>query len=90
MIPEVRTIEIRYHESICDHHNTFVLYMDVYKTRMIEGMKALRYYISSITTGVMKPDDTMTAFIPYRNKYGVVEGKWSMERFANKKWRQCI
>ena len=42
MIPEVRTIEIRYHESICDHHNTFVLYMDVYKTRMIEGMKALR------------------------------------------------
>lgn len=90
MISEVRTIEVRYHESICDHHNTFGLYMDVYNTRMIEGMKALRYYISSMSTCAMKPDDTMTAFTPYRNKYGVVEGRWSMERFAKKKWRQCI
>lgn len=90
MISEVRTIEVRYHESICDHHNTFRLSMYVYKTKMIEGMKVPRYYISSTSTFVLKPDDTMTAFIPYRNKYGVVEGKWSMERFANKKWSQCI
>ena len=85
MISEVRIIEVRNHESVCDHHNAFALYMEVYKMKMIDGMRASRCYISSITKCTLKPDDTMTALIPYRNKCGIVEGKWLM-----KKWKQCI